>query len=107
MMPVQRTDHKDPPAYHAILGASMYGTVEMRLLYPVQGVDANMQRLEPLSLYLMAGQAATFCEHAVTAPLTPEGRCVVIVRFITKDLFKRMKKDMEKEMLGSCGGGRA
>lgn len=30
------------------------------------------------------GQAATFCKHELTAPLTPEGRCVLIVRFITK-----------------------
>lgn len=46
----------------------------------------------------MADEAATFCKHVVTAPLTVEGRCVFIVRFITKGLLEQMMRDMEEEM---------
>ena len=38
----------------------------------------------------MKGQAAVFARYSVTAPLTAEGRCVFIVRFITKLLLERM-----------------
>jgi len=82
--------HKDPPAYHGVMGMGMYGVVDMCLHHPSQGFAENMQRLEPYSDYLMKGQAAVFARHSVTAPLTAEGRCVFIVRFITKLLLERM-----------------
>jgi hypothetical protein len=86
--------HKDPRAYHGVIGLGMYGVVEMRLHHPSPGFAANVRRLDPHSVYLMAGQAAFFCKHSVTAPLTPEGRCVLIVRFIPPHLFEPMKRDM-------------
>ena len=78
-----------------VMGMTMYGEVDMSLNHPSPGFAPNVQRLEPHSVYLMAGRAATFCKHEVTAPLTAEGRCVLIVRFISKHLFEQMKSDME------------
>lgn len=54
-----------------------------------------MQRVEAKSAYLMTGQTVSLCEHFVSHPLTAEGRCVLIVRFIDASQLEEMTQAME------------
>jgi hypothetical protein len=87
--------HRDPSPYHGIMGLGIYGVADLSLHHPSPGVAPTTHRLEPHSAYFMRGQDVSLCKHSVSPLLTEEGRCVFIVRLITKRSLGQIQEDME------------
>lgn len=87
--------HNDPADYRATFGYTLWGKVDLDLHHPSAGVEDVTQRVEAKSAYLMTGQAVSLREHFVLHPLTDEGRCVLIVRFIDASQLEEMTQAME------------
>jgi hypothetical protein len=75
--------HKDPSAYHAIAVYTVLGNSDIYL----KGFKVNLRvSAGPGSIYILEGEAATQCRHAVSGPLDCDMRVSLVLRFVKRDL---------------------